>query len=140
MPDTPEIPARPVAPMKAAVPAPPDPPLPPHAPAKPDAILCKSTYPRLSPGQDKDRHRWLKEEFAPILGTPLIYSRYADPGHSVTLITGQPNDARGRGVTRYFGSSHPLAGHERYKWTDRGDGVLYGTLTPEAIADEQDQS
>jgi hypothetical protein len=56
----------------------------------------------------------------------------------MTLITGAPDDSRGRGISRLFATGHALAGRERYTWADRGDGVLYGTLTPEALADERE--
>jgi hypothetical protein len=104
-------------------------------PASVDAILCSSHYPRLKPGED--RHQKLREEFAPVLGSPLIYSRPGDLGRSVTFITAQPNDAKGRGIARFFGTGHALQGRDRYAWTDRGDGVYYGVLTEQAKADEQ---
>jgi hypothetical protein len=118
------------APMPAPAPA-----LEPAPPGKPDAILCPHHYP---PGLVGDpRHQKLREEFCRVLGVKLIYSRGADIGHTQTFITGVPNDARGRGIARFFATGHPLQGRDRYDWADRGDGVLYGTLTPEAIEDER---
>jgi hypothetical protein len=116
----------------------PDPTEPTPAPAparKPDAILCSANYP---PGLIGDlRHQKLREEFGPILGVPRIYSRAADVGHMQTFITAAPNDALGRGISRFFSRSSPRAGGDRYAWSDRGDGVFYGTLTEEALEDER---
>jgi hypothetical protein len=119
------------------VPTPPDQePAPEPVPArKPDAILCSANYP---PGKVGDsRHQKLREEFGKVLGVSRIYSRAADVGHTQTFITATPNDARGRGISRFFSTGHPMQGEERYAWADRGDGVFYGTLTPEAIEDER---
>jgi hypothetical protein len=126
----------PPAPATAPAPAPKAVSAPVTAPTgKPDAVLCSANYP---PGQVGNlRHQKLREEFGPVLGVKMIYSRAADVGHTHTFITGTPNDAQGRGIARFFSRSHPRAGEDRYAWTDRGDGVFYGTLTEEAIADER---
>lgn len=123
-----------------SAPAPPTPASPSRAPiagkAIADAVLCPISYPPLKPGED--RHVKLKEEFGPVLGVPRVHARFADQTRTVTFITGSLTLANGLGICRYFPTSHPLSGQERYEWKDRGDGVMYGTLTPEAVAYEQD--
>jgi hypothetical protein len=128
----------PPAPAPATAPAPAPEPVPAPATApdrRPDAVLCSANYP---PGKVGTlRHQKLREEFGPVLGAAVIYSRAADVGHTHTFITGTPNDAQGRGISRFFSRSHPRAGEDRYAWADRGDGVFYGTLTEEALEDER---
>jgi hypothetical protein len=106
-----------------------------EAVGKVDAVLCPINYPKLRPGED--RHIKLKEEFGPVLGATIVHARTSDQTRTTTLITGNLTLANGLGVSRYFPTSHPLVGRERYEWKDRGDGILYGMLTPEALEYER---
>jgi hypothetical protein len=88
-----------------------------------DAVLCAQTYP---PGvHGVARALALKAEFGPVLGATRVHARHV--GGAETLVTREAS-----GVYRYHAHHHPRAGEERYAWTDRGDGVLYGVLNPEA--------
>ncbi|WP_165251174.1 hypothetical protein [Paludisphaera soli] len=40
--------------------------------------------------------------------------------------------SRSGGDTLLFPHGHDLAGRPRYEWADQGDGVMFGTLVPEA--------
>jgi hypothetical protein len=95
--------------------------------ARIDAVLVPQHYPRGKAAMD--RGVALKAEFAPVLGSKGkdFYPRRS--GMTETLITtSEPRNHR------YWPSDHPNAGQEFYDWTDRGDGVLYGTLTDDAKA------
>lgn len=84
-----------------------------------DAVLCPRHYP---PGKaDMARHYALRDEFAPLFGGGLIYTRHQGTHHSLVTPFGDGDDQ-----PRYFWTTHPRANQERYEWTDRGDGVLYG--------------
>lgn len=112
---------------KAETPAPAPQPATPPAPTA-DAVLVPRHYPRTK----GDRHQALKTEFAPVLGVKQVFARHC--GMHDTLITGsEPRNHR------YWPTNSPLAGQEFYDWTDRGDGIRLGTLTPEAkeYLDEQ---
>jgi hypothetical protein len=87
-----------------------------------DAVLIPRHYPRGA----GDRHEALRAEFGPVLGVERVHTRHC--GTSESLVTAAAEDHR------YFGITHPLAGQDRYTWQDRGDGVRYGTLRPEARA------
>lgn len=82
-----------------------------------DAILCPQAMPK---GHDEtSRLLWIKNEFTPVLGSKRAHARKVE---GMFLIT---KDGLG---DRYYAKNHPSAGEERYVWTDRGDGVMYGTL------------
>jgi hypothetical protein len=94
---------------------------------KPDAVRCHRHYP---PGKVEDaRHAALKAEFAPLLGSKLVYTRHY--GAHESFIAPTADDAQGRGLTVLFPTGHPRQGQDRYEWLDRGDGVLYGYLVPD---------
>lgn len=97
-------------------------------PKKWDAVLCPSSYPQAKTHSDQMIAR--NVEFGPVLGVRRVHSR-AVPGQ-ISLITREV----GADQVMYFDSNHLLAGEERYVWTDRGrnDGVKYGVLRPEAVA------
>jgi hypothetical protein len=67
----------------------------------------------------------LRAEFGPVLGLPRVYVRHQGAEH---FVSGGPGD------TLNFPSHHPRSGLPRYDWSDRGDGVHYGYLKPDARA------
>lgn len=94
----------------------------PTAPAKVDAILCPLYKPEPRPGEDMLSA--IKREFAPVIGAPVVYSRHY--GANQRFVTASPGD------TADFPIGHPKARESRYVWTDRGDGVLYGSKKADA--------
>ena len=70
---------------------------------------------------------WANKHFGPILGTDRVHGRKVSG--SRVLFT-----PSGTAATLHYPTDHPLAGHERYTWTDRGDGVMLGTLKMEAVS------
>lgn len=58
-----------------------------------------------------------------VLRSPHVYVRHQGTEH---FISGRPGD------TLNFPSHDPQSGLPRYDWSDRGDGVLYGYLKPDA--------
>jgi hypothetical protein len=88
-----------------------------------DAVLVGRNYPAPKPGQD--RLLRLIAEFRPILGSKRVYLRHVGQIQK-DLLTAEPDSP-----TCYFPSAHPYAGRDRYDWTDRGDGVMYGALIPD---------
>jgi hypothetical protein len=101
----------------------------PKAARKYDAVLAPSSYPKNKTGAV--RNAALRAEFAQDFGSTHVYSTHVGPNQ--ILITPTPEQAR------YHGQNHALAGQDRYDWVDRGDGVLIGMLTEEALADPAEQ-
>ena len=87
----------------------------------PDAV--RSQLPFAGPGDSQARLARLRAEFSPVLGTPRVYVRHQGTEH---FISGRPGD------TLNFPSRDSRSGVPRYEWSDRGDGVLYGYLKPDA--------
>lgn len=90
---------------------------------KPDAIRSPLVF--AGPGDSSTRLLRLQAEFAEILQTPRIYVRHQGSEH---FITGNPAD------TLNFPSDGNRCNEPRYEWRDRGDGILYGNLRPNALA------
>ncbi len=65
----------------------------------------------------------LGSEFAGLLGTDRVFVRHQGGEH---FITAHPDD------TLMFPRTDTRSGESRYRWEDRGDGVSYGYLRPEA--------
>jgi hypothetical protein len=82
-----------------------------------DAILCPVA--KLQGGSVGDHAISAKALFREIFGLPVVVRHAAG---NTALITHDPV------ANRYFPRDHPRDGQERYDWTDRGDGVMYGTL------------
>ena len=98
-----------------------------------DAVITPVGYAnRILPGDPSGKST---AEFKPILGvTGRIVFRDV-PGGSLITEHIEEKDKAAKGIdhhTLLFPTDHPLAGQPRYEWKDRGDGVLYGTLVPEA--------
>ena len=87
----------------------------------PDA--ARSPLPFAGAGDSQTRLAKLRNEFSPTLKVPLVYVRHQGTEH---FISGNPAD------TLNFHSHDPRSGLPRYNWSDRGDGVLYGYLKPDA--------
>ena len=111
----------------------PDPAAPAPAPAAPvTAVLLPLAF-ALKRGFSSEHARltWYKTEFGPALKSARVHARFVGGGFEV-LLSGDGSSAAGSAGHRYHPSDHPQAGQERYTWTDRGDGILYGTLTEAA--------
>ncbi len=74
-------------------------------------------------GRSSARLLRLGSEFAALLGSERIFVRHQGGEH---FITARPDD------TLMFPRTSPRSGESRYRWEDRGDGVSYGYLEPEA--------
>jgi hypothetical protein len=82
---------------------------------RPDAVRAPA---RFSGGGDAHaRLKSLHDAFAPLLGVPRLFVRLQGAEH---FITGDPGD------TLKNGAFHDQPDAPRYRWIDRGDGVLYG--------------
>ena len=88
---------------------------------KPDAARAPLRF--AGPGDSFARLSRLQAELAPALGVERVYVRHQGTEH---FITGDPVD------TLNYPSHDPRSGASRYDWEDRGDGVLYGYLKPDA--------
>jgi hypothetical protein len=86
-----------------------------------DAILVPITT-----GARADAIEYFRREFGPIWGGRRVHWRFVG---SDALLT-----AEGVGVHRYYPTTHPSAGADRFEWRDRGDGVMFGVLRPETTA------
>ena len=102
------------------------------APAAPIAAVLLSIEHAMRRGFTSEHARlaWYKTEFGPVLNSPRVHSRFVGGG-SEAMLTGDGSSMAGAAGHRYHPDNHPQAGQERYTWTDRGDGILYGTLIPE---------
>jgi hypothetical protein len=74
-------------------------------------------------GDSYTRLSKLQAEFARVLGVNRVYVRHQGAEH---FVTGDPGD------TLNFRSHGSYSGRPRYDWEDRGDGILYGYLKPDA--------
>jgi hypothetical protein len=74
-------------------------------------------------GPSSARLARLGSEFADLLGVERIFVRHQGGEH---FITSRHDD------TLMFPRTDPRSGESRYRWEDRGDGVSYGYLEPEA--------
>lgn len=74
-------------------------------------------------GPSSARLARLGAEFAGPLGAGRVFVRHQGGEH---FITPRADD------TLLFPSGGPRSGEPRYRWEDRGDGVSYGYLVPEA--------
>lgn len=92
----------------------------------PDAYLIDHSYP--AGKRDTDRLQALNREFAPGLGAAKVWVRRVYVGNK-DLLTAKPE-----APTYLFPRGHTLEGTDRYSWSDRGDGVLAGTLLPDPLA------
>lgn len=90
-------------------------------PRTPDAV--RSPLPFAGAGDAHARLAKLQSEFAPVLGVSHAYVRHQGAEH---FVSGAPGD------TLNFPSHDARSGLPRYEWADRGDGVLYGHLKPDA--------
>ena len=82
-----------------------------------DAIRARVGY--CGPGSAASRLERLRSEFAPLLGGGTLFVRNQGDEH---FLSAHPHD------TLQFPRSAPESGRARYRWEDRGDGVLYGFL------------
>jgi hypothetical protein len=74
-------------------------------------------------GPSSARLARLGSEFAGLFGADRVFVRHQGGEH---FITARPDD------TLMFARTDPRSGESRYRWEDRGDGVSYGFLKPEA--------
>jgi hypothetical protein len=88
---------------------------------KPDAIRSPLSF--AGAGGSHARLARLQSEFAPVLQAPHVFVRHQGTEH---FITADPRD------TLLFPSLGPRSGEARYDWEDRGDGIFYGYLKPDA--------
>lgn len=70
----------------------------------------------------QERVRAIAAEFAPLLGGGKVWIRHQQ---SFIFVAPESKD------TLLFPTGHALARRDRYTWTDRGDGVMFGTLAPD---------
>jgi hypothetical protein len=87
----------------------------------PDAVRSPLTF--AGAGDSRARLAKLQAEFSSVLKVPRVFVRHQGMEH---FITGGPGD------TLNFLGRDPRSGLPRYDWADRGDGVLYGYLKPDA--------
>lgn len=87
----------------------------------PDAV--RSPLPYAGSGDSHARLAKLQSEFSPVLKAPRVFVRRQGTEH---FISGSPDD------TLNFPNHDPRSGVARYDWKDRGDGVFYGRLKPDA--------
>jgi hypothetical protein len=87
----------------------------------PNAVIAPVSH--AGPGDAATRLRRLQEEFAPILDVAVVHVRLQGSTH---FLTGDPGD------TLLFPQGSGRDGLPRYDWTDRGDGVSYGSLKTNA--------
>jgi hypothetical protein len=87
----------------------------------PDAI--RSPLPYAGAGDSFTKLAKLQSEFSLELRVPRVFVRHQGTTH---FISGKSDD------TLNFPSHGRRSGESRYTWEDRGDGVLYGYLKPNA--------
>jgi hypothetical protein len=87
----------------------------------PDAVRSQLSF--AGSGDSQARLARLQAEFSSVLKAPQVYVRHQGTEH---FISG------GTGDTLNFQSREARSGVSRYDWSDRGDGVLYGYLKPDA--------
>lgn len=94
-----------------------------HTPTSIDAARAPIRF--SGEGTASARLERLRAEFVPLFGGGAgpLFVRNQGGEHYVTA---RPDD------TLEFPRSGPRSGESRYVWEDRGDGVLYGRLRPEA--------
>jgi hypothetical protein len=90
--------------------------------AKVDAVFLPPHYGKGSTLDSKLNA--INAEFLPILGCKRLYVRQQG-ANAGSFVSGNPNDPLN------FPTDHERMGEPRYEWTDRGDGVRYGTLVPD---------
>lgn len=86
-----------------------------------DAILLEGT----SPGSRIEKYNrglTLNATFGPVLGCKVVNATNVLGGKSLLTPFGETPQMK-------FATDHPVKpGQDRYEWSDRGDGILYGTL------------
>jgi hypothetical protein len=87
----------------------------------PDAV--RSPLRHAGAGDSSARLANLQTEFSRVLKVLKVFVRHQGTEH---FVSGRPDD------TINFPSHDTRAGWPRYDWEDRGDGVLFGYLKPEA--------
>jgi hypothetical protein len=87
----------------------------------PDAARTPLRY--AGEGDSFTRLARLQSEFSGVLGVPKVFVRHQGTEH---FISGRPDD------TLKHPSCEARSGEARYRWEDRGDGVLLGYLEPDA--------
>lgn len=87
----------------------------------PHAVRSPLSY--AGAGDSYARLSKLQAEFAPVLGVSRVYVRHQGTEH---FVTGDPDD------TLNYRSHGTRSGVSRYEWEDRGDGIHYGYLKPDA--------
>lgn len=90
--------------------------------SKPDAVLVPKDYRRT--GEPVGDIQALNAEFAPILDVPRLY--WSDVGGVKRFGYATPPQ------TILFPIEHLKEKQPRYDWIDRGDGVEFGYLKPDA--------
>jgi hypothetical protein len=86
-----------------------------------DAIRAPIGY--AGPGPSAARLERLATEFGRVLGTDRVFVRHQGGEH---FVSSHADD------TLQFPRDSPRSGEPRYRWEDRGDGVSYGYLRPDA--------
>lgn len=95
-----------------------------------DAVLLPLNYGK--GGTAEQRIRALAREFKPILGDRKWDARDVVGGKMLApWVDPRDHTESFSHHTLLFPTGHSLAGQSRYEWTDRGDGVKYGTLVPD---------
>ena len=82
-----------------------------------DAVRAPVRY--SGQGSAAARLERLRSEFAPLIGGGVVYVRNQGDEH---FLSTHPDD------TLQYPRSAPRSGLPRYRWEDRGDGILYGSL------------
>lgn len=96
----------------------------------PDAVLIP-TAAAASIGQSKGQLALaLKAEYGPIFNSPRVWFRMMPLGELYVTphlgVQGVHDNPKG------FPGNHASAGQDRHIWVDRGDGIMYGFLRPDA--------
>jgi hypothetical protein len=90
---------------------------------QPTPQAVRSPLSHAGAGSAPDRLARLMNEFSRVLGVTRVFVRHQGSEH---FISWSPDD------TLHYPSRHARSGSPRYDWSDRGDGVLYGYLKPDA--------
>ena len=88
-----------------------------------DAVLCPKKL--VKGDRDIDKLLWINSQFGAALGVKSVTVRPMIG--EMLLCSGDPI------AHRYHAGDHSSAGQERYTWTDRGDGVMYGVLEADDV-------
>lgn len=96
-----------------------------------DAVLIDRL--KVQGSHDSDKLEWLKNTFGPVLGSKRVNSATVGKDLFLTAwLNPRTDKLPDRGISLYHNNDHPLAGEDRYTWTEDTPGIKYGILTDEA--------